>query len=337
MARLPDLAYYYPEPYWQEIEGGQLKSLLLFFDKIGILLPRYMYGQHLSADMSLADPLEERGLLEVLEPTEWIGDSLTQRLAEAMVDLLAWGAFDGLSSEGPFHELSYSRIGYGSDAVLAEFLVDELKERGLARPTRDGVSVPLHPTVRKTILVLIAQLSRLHGSDAGYAVHPVTSRYDALADLTQVLPSAGALSQGSVLLLDLEPVGLDVSEVPLDEVLQFRAEHAETHRSYMRSLRGFMTEIAGIESPDDREKLLALRKREIEDAAVEIRRAANAALGKDLASWSLGIAGTAWAATTGDILGAVLAGLGLGVLGIEESEQVTAYSYLVSAQKAFGG
>ena len=217
-----------------------------------------------------------------------------------MVDLLARGAFDGTSREGPFHALSYSRIGYGSDATLAEFLVDELKERGLARPTRDGVSVPLHPTVRKTILVLIAQLSRLHGSEAGYAVHPVTSSYDALADLTQVLPGDGALSQGSVLLLDLEPVSLDVSGVPLDEVLQFREEHSEAHRSYMRDLRGFMTEIAGIGSPDDREKLLALRKQEIEEAAVEIRRAARAALGKDLASWSLGIAGTAWAATTGE-------------------------------------
>ena len=57
MARLPDLAYYYPEPYWEEKESAQLKSLLLFFDKIGILLPRYMYGQHHSADISLARPL----------------------------------------------------------------------------------------------------------------------------------------------------------------------------------------------------------------------------------------------------------------------------------------
>lgn len=45
-----EIAYYYPEPYWLSDEGGWVKSLLLFFDEIAILLPSYMRGRHIRAD-----------------------------------------------------------------------------------------------------------------------------------------------------------------------------------------------------------------------------------------------------------------------------------------------
>jgi hypothetical protein len=41
----PYLAYYYPEPYWRGREIDAIKNLLLFFDGIAILLPRYMRGR----------------------------------------------------------------------------------------------------------------------------------------------------------------------------------------------------------------------------------------------------------------------------------------------------
>ena len=56
-----DVAYYYPAPFWGMGEGGWVKSLLLFFDKVSILLPGYMYGRHHLADPVLAEPLEDRG------------------------------------------------------------------------------------------------------------------------------------------------------------------------------------------------------------------------------------------------------------------------------------
>ena len=34
-----DVAYCHPAPYWRMGEGGWVKSLLLFFDKVSILLP----------------------------------------------------------------------------------------------------------------------------------------------------------------------------------------------------------------------------------------------------------------------------------------------------------
>lgn len=79
MSERLDVAYYYPAPYWGMGEGGWVKSLLLFFDKVSILLSDYMYGRHRLADPVLAEPLEDQGLLEVLEPKTWIDQEMAKR------------------------------------------------------------------------------------------------------------------------------------------------------------------------------------------------------------------------------------------------------------------
>ena len=59
---------------------------------------------------------------------------------------------------------------------LSDFLIKELETKGLARPSEDGVSIPLHPTVRTTILVVLAQLSRRAGTKHGLAVRSNNQR-----------------------------------------------------------------------------------------------------------------------------------------------------------------
>ena len=81
VSNIVDVAYIYPAPYWRLSEHDWIKSLLLFFDVVAILLPDYMYGRHHVADPSLAEPLEERGMLRVHEPNDWIDD-------QARVDLV---------------------------------------------------------------------------------------------------------------------------------------------------------------------------------------------------------------------------------------------------------
>jgi hypothetical protein len=76
-----------------------------------------------------------------------------------MVELLTTGAFDQLTDESYFAELSQSRMGYGADVDLAVMLTEELQTKGLARPLEDGVSILLHPVARTTILVTLAQLA----------------------------------------------------------------------------------------------------------------------------------------------------------------------------------
>jgi hypothetical protein len=98
-APLPEAAYYYPEPYWGLGGGDWMKTLLLFFDEIVILLPRYMTGRPEAADPVLAGPLREQGLLRILEPEVFVDRAVTESLASAMVELLTTGAFDDLPRE----------------------------------------------------------------------------------------------------------------------------------------------------------------------------------------------------------------------------------------------
>ena len=331
-----DTAYFYPAPYWTPREMGWIKSLLLFFDDIATLLPDYMYGRHMAADPVLAGTLEERGLLHILEPKNWIDQETTHCLADIIVEMLTNGAFDELPESVRFAELSQSRMGYGADVELASFLVDELQKRGLAKPSEDGVSIPLHPTVRTTILVILGQLSRSVGQRRGMTIHPTTNHGSAVSDLIQTLSMQSMPSRQHVVQLDLEPVAFDLSSIPLEDVLQFRAEHQHAYRSYMRDLRRFMIELADVYEPADREALLLERRQEISDQAHELQGMTRRGLQKNLAAWSLGIAGGAWSVSTGDPIGLALTAIGF-IPGFvsSEPERVGAYSYIFDIGKTF--
>ncbi len=138
-----------------------------------------------------------------------------------------------------FAELSQSRMGYGADADLAEFLVDELRQRGLARPSEDGVSIPLHPVVRTAILVILGQLAREAGDRRGMAVHPATDWPEAATDLLDALSREPMPSCEGVVKLDLEPVTLDLSTIPLEEVLKAPGGPQGSAQGLHAQLKGF--------------------------------------------------------------------------------------------------
>jgi hypothetical protein len=157
-----ETAYYYPEPYWLVRESGWIKSLLLFFDEVAILLPEYMRGRHLAADPTLAEPLEDRGLLRVLEPEWFVDETATTKLTDMVRWLMEQRAFENLP-ETRMAELSMSRMGYSAIHETAHQVFEGLQSQGLAVRSEDGVSIPMHPFVRAVYLVLLAQLAR----DAG--------------------------------------------------------------------------------------------------------------------------------------------------------------------------
>lgn len=243
-----------------------------------------MYGRHVAADPSLAEPLEDRGLLRILEPNDWVDEEMTIQLADVMVELLTNGALDDLDRDCGFQELSRSRMGYGADVGLADLLVDQLLRRGLARPSGDGVSMPLHPAVRTTILVTLGQLARSAGERRGLVIHPATNNREAARDLVAMLSRDRMPSAEHVVRLDLEPVGFDLDAVSLDDLLGFRADHQDAHKAYMRDLQRFMVELAAIDDPGDRGLLLIERRQELADAAHDLQRSTRRALGKNLAS-----------------------------------------------------
>lgn len=330
-----DVAYIYPAPYWSLSEHDWIKSLLLFFDEVAILLPDYMYGRHHVADPSLAEPLEERGMLRVLEPNDWIDEQARVDLVRSMAGLIDSGAFDELDRTAHFEELSQSRAGYNVDIAVADDLVNTLLEMGLARPTADGASVPMHPVVRSTMLVLLGQLARGIGLRRNLAIHPTTAQAGAVRDLERFLLTDSPPSAGRVVTLDCEPVGLNMGPVPLDEMLDFRTEHLPAYKAYMTSLRGFMAEI-GDAPASDRDALLLTRRDEIADSARALQRSSRSQLRKNLGSVGLGISGAAWSAAAGDVVGVVLgAGALLAGLGGTRPQDINAYTYLFEASSKF--
>lgn len=147
-----EIAFYYPGPVWHT--GDWVKSLILFFDGIGLVVPEYIKNKPYDVDPSIAEGLRSEGLLHILEPEKIIDKAATEQLAAAMTAVIESGALDQLAKNNTeFHHLSYSRLGSHGDLSLANAIFQQLKERKLARDSQDGVSVPMHPLVRGLVLV----------------------------------------------------------------------------------------------------------------------------------------------------------------------------------------
>lgn len=317
-------------------EGGVLKNLLLFFDGIAILLPRYMAGRESMADPVLAGPLRDLGLLRVLEPEVFVDQEVTEQLLAAVTELITSGAFDDLNRDTHYAELSQSRMGWDADIELSKMIVEELEARELARPSEDGVSIPLHPVVRTVFLVLLAQLARTAGRRFGLALHPTTSNQGVVENLMYTLTLPGSPSAGHVVAFDLQTVGLNLETVPLDELLAFRREHGDSYRAYARNVRQYVADLALLDS-EQRNALLLDRQEELADLSNDLRKTARRAWRRPLASFSLGAAGAAWTvASQHDVLGAALALAGV-VVGLTSNKpQASAYSYIFDACRALG-
>lgn len=256
-------------------------------------------------------------------------------LGKMMTRILASGALDSLAKEPThFHELSFSRLGYMADQGVARALYAELRRRKLARETADGVSVPIRPMARSLVLVLLAQILRPAGHVKNLDLCPATDRPEILVALKDLLGLPTMISAAHVVTQDVKVVGVDVSRVPLDEVLAFRKDHGKLRRKYARSLREFVRDAR---RKDSDERLAALRERrtEIVDLAADVRKASRKAW-KRGAAFAPGVAGAAWRAHQGDMLGALLA-FGAGAMSAEFKKPVDAgaYSYLFEARQNF--
>ncbi len=330
----PEIAFYYPGPMWHSPD--RLKTLLLFFDGVGLLVPRYMKDRPEKSDPIMATPLRKAGLLHLFEPEVLVDKAATEQLAAALGEIIRAGSLDELSKDGTaFHELSYSRLGGYGDPELAEALLRQLKVKKLARDTEDGVSIPMHPVVRSTVLVLLAQILRPKGDALGLELSPTTDQPQLVDALCEVLSLSKPASAGAVVAFDMETVAPDLSLVPIDEVLDFRRQHLKHYRGYARNVRRFVGEIGALPARQ-REKAFRDRQEEIRDLAADLKRIGWKSWKKP-ASFGLSIAGAAWTFTTGDPIGALLAAAGaITGLGADSEPQLNAYSYLFAARSRFG-
>lgn len=270
------------------------------------------------------------GLLHIITPETAVDQAAAEKLAGVMSDMITSGLFDALSNTSVvFHELSYSRLGGYGDEGLANMIIEELKIRGLARDSEDGVSIPMHPAVRSLILVLLAQILRPKGRELGLDLSPATDRPDVVQALKELLSLPNQPSSGDVVASDLLTVGVDLRAVPIDEIVEYRQQNLAAYRAYRQSLRRFLRDLSGMDD-DARLEAMDARQAEIEDLASDVRRTSRQAWRRP-ASLALGLAGAAWA-FAGDPLSAALAGAGAVVgFGPNGHRNISAYSYLFSA------
>ena len=328
-----ELAFYYPNFMWTY--GEWIKNLVLFFDGIALLVPEYMKERPENLDRPIVVGLKDEGLLEIVEPEKAVDRSATEKLAEAMTDIIASGMLDDLAKEDTaFHELSMSRLGYYGDKGLYGMIVDELKERGLAKDSEDSVSIPMHPKVRSLVLVLLSQVLCPYGSVINAKLSPATDQGVMVSALSELLSLETSPSIGNVIEFDLNTVTVDLAAVPFDEVLDFRKQNLDAHKRYMLHARRFAFELSRM-SKEEQEVSFAIRQTELNDFASELRNRARKAW-KRPASFALTLAGAAASVVTAPIATAIR--LGAQVIGRQQPSETTtgAYSYLFSARRRFG-
>ena len=173
------------------------------------------------ADPILAGPMSEQGLLvcESFEPYTFVDHQMTEeRSPTVMVDLITDGAFDDLETDtGTTRNFRRVECGWDADArVGADARRRATGTRSCSSSTNRGRKspVPLHPAVRTTILVILAQLARSAGRRQGLSLHPVTADPSRVADLMRTLSRSPMPSAGHLVSLDIEPAAINLGEFP---------------------------------------------------------------------------------------------------------------------------
>ncbi len=325
----PEFVFYYPGHRWAD--ASWVKSLLLFFDGIALLVPGHKLQEPASVDPEISNPLLEKGLLRVLPAEQMVDAAATQRLADAVGEVIESGRLDALAHDGTaFHELSYSRIGGYGDARIADEILGKLEQRGLALPRANQTAVSLHPTVRVLILVLLAQILRSQGGALGMTLSPATDQGHVIQALTEMLALGRPGSTGNVVSLDLESVGVNLELMPLDEVLDFRRQHLREHRRYAREVRRFVRETSVLPEVE-RQEAFKDRREELRDLAEHLASWASREW-KRPATFALGIAGAGASYAAGSIPGAVIAAA-RSMLVTASSPDAGPFSFLFAAKR----
>jgi hypothetical protein len=323
-----ELAFYYPGHVW--LDSDWVKNLLLFFDGIALLVPEYKRYEVEQRDPVVAGALSDAGLLHVLPADVTVDADATKQLADAMEHVFTRDALNQLDTSVGFHSLSFSRVGWFGSQEIAARLLTELRRRNLARESEDGFSIPMHPAVRVLILTFLAQILRANAASRGVDLAPATDRGEMIQALTFALVGENPnVSAGDVVASDLETVGVDLSVVPMNELLDFRAKHLREHREYARVVRQFVRDFSAAPLLR-RDKAFEDRRAEIRDLASDLRELSRKAWKRPVA-FALGVAGTAAGMGSGPVESGILGILGA-IAGYEgQSEPLSAYSYLFRA------
>lgn len=297
------LALFHP---WPQVSArqisGRIKNILLFFDGMALLAPPALFGSLADDDRSIVETLVESDLFHLLSPSALMDSSSADRImaflsrASASFEARAQYRFTGRPESGPIPGLlDWVGVGNLTGDVLkyADSLWHELFCRGLAADARASFPRLLHPSIWGTIEALLAYTLRSAGSSSGLDLRPVTDDSAFVDSTMRLWGHSSNAKQAQLIASNLEEVAPDLSDLPLDQVLDFRAMHGAQFRSYMEQLYMLVVDFAAAHNCDQ-DFALAERYSEIAEAAEDLRRITRKCWRRPISMMGLAIFGTTW-------------------------------------------
>ncbi|MCG6498799.1 hypothetical protein [Kitasatospora sp. A2-31] len=325
-----ELAHYCSGWIWDSALAGRMKSLLLYFDGFALLLPDNHFREVVAREDRLAGQLRAAGLLHNREPQAWL-DADGARLIQESVDRSLISGLAASAEGSRQYRVPLTDHHIGPEDLRAALLA-EMGEKGAAvrrRPDLGPDMIEMSQDTSAAVLMALGLAAQRRISD--HRLHlvgdlPGSGGRTTAATAEQVGPTSFVLHR------DLVDTGVDLSRVPLDEIIDYRREHGSAYRAYARDLRRFVGELEGVEHPADRERLVRDRSEAIGDQAAALRRARRA-WGRPLVSLALAGAGAAWTLHQADPVGALVALSGAAAGFTPPAKAPSCFTYLLEARR----
>jgi hypothetical protein len=316
--------------------------MLLFFDGVAVLVDSQARDLLVAGQEETVLPLVDSGHLHVLDPDVLIDEQTSTALIDFILQIATSeekeSIYSGksLSDRGLlFPSLFGPRALNTQERAAAIMVWQEMQRRGFASDFHPGDEILVDADKWQLILAFLAHALRPAGIRAGLDLQPATDDPKIVYSLVRTLDLPGFPASGHVVTFDLEQVALDLSDVPIYDVLDFREHHGDRYRAYVASLRRFAMEIGALPVAERQAGFIS-RRDELADEADRLKRIARTWWRRPIASVGVGVAGAIWSATRGDWPASVISLLG-GIAGAGgKPEMASAYSYLFKAQSRFG-
>ena len=345
-AGLPKVAFYHP---WPPLDNrpisSWLKSMLLFFDGAAVLVAKNDRKILVSGQEETVYPLQEAGLLHILDPGDVIDRDVATALTNFVLEIATIDQDELLQGLDPERRVALLRSRWLGPKPLtreehdaSQMVWEEMRRRGYASRIMRDNSVYLDPGAWAAILAFLAQALRPAGRSLGLDLLPATDNPKLLSGFRIVFDRARwdpTISMADVVALDLEKVALDLSGVPIVDLLEFRQQHGGEYQRYASNVRTFAQEVA-LTPEVGRAALLQDRRNELAAEADRLVHVARTWWRQPMASVSVGLAGAVLAGTHGD-WGAATVSLLAGIVGAgARPDRTSVYSYLFHTGSRFG-
>jgi hypothetical protein len=171
---------------------------------------------------------------------------------------------------------------------------------------------------------ILAQAVRATARQQGRLIEPVATRRDEARVFSAILEdTVENVGSSDVVMSDLAAVTINLRQVGLDDILDFRARHRSEFRAYVLGLQALLASAPSAPGLADRRAALV-------DEAHRLRQLQQRRWTTLEGAVGLGIIGATWNLASGDLLGALIGGAAAGARLLPDGRApVSAYTYIL--------